>query len=464
MEKNTYSREQKNTVFVSVVTSFITTFMGSALNLAVPGIEQEFDTNALTVGWIVTIYMLTCGALAVPAGRFADIFKRKRILQWGILIFAISSLAAIFSFNIWLLLIFRMCQGVGASMIFSTNIAILAAAFEEKMRGKILGYSTSATYIGLSAGPVLGGIITHNFGWRGIFVASGIVSIITFVMALKKLPEEVYNKENCVNIKTEGIHWKSVIIYIFSLVLIMYGLSILSTKKTGPFILVAGIGLFVIFVLLQKKSRTPLIKTKLFENNRAFLFSNGAALINYGATFIVSYLISVYLQVILGFSSQKAGIILIVSPVIMSLFSPVTGKLSDKVSPHLLSGGGMALCACALFLFGIFIDGTSLIGIILILALTGSGLALFSAPNTNAVMTRVPREDYGTATSILSTMRSVGHTFAMALVTLIMGVYLGHNSLREVPADLLTDAISICFFIFAALCIIGIFMAIKKKV
>ena len=171
-------REQKNTVIVCVITAFITTFMGSALNLSIPALEKEFGVGAQTVGWVVTIYMLTCSALAVPFGRLADIVDRVLILRTGILIFSAGSLSAVISRSMVILLSFRLMQGIGASMIFSTNIAILAAAFDGNERGRVLGYATCATYAGLSAGPVIGGILNQHFGWRAIFLVTAAISAI----------------------------------------------------------------------------------------------------------------------------------------------------------------------------------------------------------------------------------------------------------------------------------------------
>ena len=182
-------REQRNTIFVCVITAFITTFMGSALNLSIPSLEEEFRVGAQTVGWVITIYMLTCAALAVPFGRLSDRVERQSILRMGILIFCISSLTAVLSKNMWMLLTFRLMQGIGASMIFSTNIAILVGAFDEEHRGRVLGYSTCATYAGLSAGPVLGGVLNQNLGWRSIFIATAIVSAAAFYGAFFKLPK-----------------------------------------------------------------------------------------------------------------------------------------------------------------------------------------------------------------------------------------------------------------------------------
>ncbi len=345
MEKKHYTPEQRTTLFVSVVTAFITTFMGSALNLSVPDIEKDFGVSAAEVGWVVTIYMLTCAALAVPFGRLADMFQRRRILWIGILIFGLSSAAAVISPDMRMLLVFRLGQGVGASMIFSTNIAILVGAFDGGMRGRVLGYSTSATYVGLSAGPVLGGLLNHNFGWRSVFIAAAAVSAVAFYGALKRLPSETKRED-----KPE-MDIKGNILYILSIIALMYGFSTVTSSVYGPYILAAGAILIILFVRTELTAKDPVIDVRLFRNNLSYTFSNLAALLNYGATFAISYLISIYLQIIMGYDSQTAGMILISSPVVMAVLSPVMGRLSDKYSPYIMSSAGMGLCAAALTLF-----------------------------------------------------------------------------------------------------------------
>ena len=342
MEKKHYTPEQRTTLFVSVVTAFITTFMGSALNLSVPDIEKDFGVSAAEVGWVVTIYMLTCAALAVPFGRLADMFQRRRILWIGILIFGLSSAAAVISPDMRMLLVFRLGQGVGASMIFSTNIAILVGAFDGGMRGRVLGYSTSATYVGLSAGPVLGGLLNHNFGWRSVFIAAAAVSAVAFYGALKRLPSETKRED-----KPE-MDIKGNILYILSIIALMYGFSTVTSSVYGPYILAAGAILIILFVRTELTAKDPVIDVRLFRNNLSYTFSNLAALLNYGATFAISYLISIYLQIIMGYDSQTAGMILISSPVVMAVLSPVMGRLSDKYSPYIMSSAGMGLCAAAL--------------------------------------------------------------------------------------------------------------------
>lgn len=452
-------REKKSIIYVSAITSFITTFTGSALNLSIPAMEDEFNVSAGTVGWVITIYMLTCAALAVPFGRLGDRLERRRILTLGILIFSLSSAAAIFSPNMILFLVFRLVQGIGASMIFSTNIAILVGSFDKEDRGKVIGYTTCANYVGLSAGPVIGGILNYNLGWRWIFITTATVSSVAFFIALAKLPRngKVQSEKKPKDITGN-------IFFVISMILLMYGISSFGQNNYYFYVLGAGALSAVFFIYTELKAAEPVINIRIFKENPAFGRMNIAAMINYGANFVMSYILSVYLQVIKGMTSQTAGIILSSNTVIMALLSPFVGKLSDKLSPSKISAAGMAVCTAALFIFSTLNDETSIVKTVLILALSGAGFALFSTPNTNAIMSSVKEDDYGVVSSLLATMRSMGHTSAMAVVTGIVGFYMGKESLSTASPDILVTVIHKVFIVFGSLCILGFFMAIRRKV
>ena len=457
-------REQRNTICVCVITSFITTFMGSALNLSIPSLEEEFKVGAQTVGWVITIYMLTCSALAVPFGRLSDRVERGNILRLGILIFCISSLTAVLSKTMWMLLAFRLMQGIGASMIFSTNIAILVGAFDEEHRGRVLGYSTCATYAGLSAGPVLGGVLNQNLGWRAIFIATAIVSAAAFYGAFFKLPRSE-KKSGIMSLSSvTNLDYAGNILFVVSIILTMYGLSSFKSLAAAPFVLCMGILLFIFFVRNEMKTENPVIDVDLFRKHIPFALSNLAAMVNYGSNFALSYLMSIYLQVVKGMSSEWAGVILITNTVIMTLLSPFVGRISDRHSPFKMSAAGMALCAAALGLLSFLPGDASLTEIIMILALSGVGFSFFSTPTTNAVMSCVERKDYGVSASILSTMRSIGHTAGMSVVTAVVGIYIGSGSLKGAGPEVLMKTFHISFLIFTLLCILGIFMAGKRKI
>ena len=453
-----YDKGQKTIIFVVITTAFATTFAGSALNLSIPDIGKEFGAGAGLVGWLVTAYMLTVAALSVPFGRIADLSGRKRILTVGILIFSLSAAAASFGISIWMLILLRVMQGTGGAMIFSTSTAVLISAFPQKDRGKVLGLSIASTYVGLSAGPVVGGLLNHNLGWRWIFAVTAAIGFLVFVIAWRKLPAQTQEKT-----AADCYDWPGSLLYVGMIVLTMYGLSELSTDPVPVGMLAAGILLGIFFVRREWRMKEPVVQIRMFRSNPAYSFSNLAALLNYGATFAIGYLMSIYLQVVMGYSSQTAGLILIVQPALMALLSPYTGRLSDRISPFKLASFGMALCAAGLLVFSFAGRETPLWVIISGLVITGVGFAFFSSPNTNAVMDCVEKKDYGVASSILATMRSIGHTASMVAVTAIVSVYMGNQELTEASPGLLIKTVHTAFLIFTAVCGAGILISLKRK-
>ena len=456
-ENNTRKEKQLPTILVVVITSFITTFTGSALNLSIPAMGNEFHASATMIGWIVTGYILAAAVLSVPFGRLADLTGRKRILVIGIFIFALCSGGAAFASSMEMLLLLRVVQGLGAAMIFSTNTAVLISAFSPEKRGKVLGYSIASTYIGLSAGPVVGGVLNHYLGWRSIFVTTFAVSLLVFLIAARKPPSANPTRG------AEHVEGFGNILYLLMLTTIMFGLSSISTLFFAKYLIITGIILFVLFVAHELKTQYPIIKVRLFAHNIGYSFSNIAALMNYGATFALGYLLSIYLQVVMGFDSQISGLIVISQPLRMAILSPYAGRLSDRVSPFKLASFGMGLCALGLFSF-IFISVNYPFPMIIAnLIVVGIGFAFFSSPNTNAVMACVEKEDYGVASSVLATMRSIGHSMSMAVVTFIVGKQMGSVTLSEAEPRLLVEAMHISFIVFTCVCAVGIFISLKRK-
>ena len=450
-------KERKAALRMTMTTAFITTFMGSALNLSVPAMETEFRVSAATVGWVVTAFTLSVAALSVPMGKIADSTGRRRVLLLGIGSFALFSLCCAFSGSIRTVILFRVLQGVSASMIFATNNAILLSVFPYTEHGRVLGLSVAATYTGLSAGPVIGGFLNGTFGWRSIFLVTCGISLAALAFAFVGAPE-----------RSAGTARKGIsdvpgnILYIAMITAILYGMSSLSVSPRGKWILGTGILLMLFFGFRETRTEDPVIRMSMFSRDAGFTLSNLAALLNYAATFAISYLVSIYLQVVMGYSSRTAGLILIFMPLVQAAFSPLMGRLSDRIPPYKLATGGMILCVAGLALFSRLGMKTPLWYVIMTLILVGFGFALFSSPNTNAILRSVSDAEYSVANSILSTMRTAGQGAAMAIVTIVVGLNLGNAALTETTPRLLVLTLHRCFLIFIVLSVIGVFFSMKR--
>ena len=446
----------KNTVlFIATFASFLTPFMGSAINIALPVIGKEFNANAVLLSWVASSYLLAAAMFLVPFGRMADIIGRKRIFFIGIVIFSIASLLSAFSQSVIILIVFRIFQGIGSAMLFGTGIAIIISVFPLAERGKALGINIAAVYIGLSAGPFAGGFLTQHLGWRSIFLVIVPVGLIIIILVLTKL------KEEWAEAKGEHFDWKGAIIYGISLALIMYGFSVLP-EFFGCILIFLGIIGITAFIKLEITLRNPVLDMRLFKNNRVFAFSNLAAMINYSATFAVTFLLSLYLQYIKGFSPQKAGIILVAQPIVMAVFSPIYGRLSDKIEPRIVASVGMTLTTLGLFFFIFLTDKTGTQAIIADLILLGLGFAFFSSPNTNAVMSSVEKKFYGVASGTIGTMRLVGQMLSMGIAMLIFSLFIGRQEISAENFPQFLKSIKVAFIIFSIICFGGIFASLSR--
>ncbi|MCK4224426.1 MAG: MFS transporter [candidate division Zixibacteria bacterium] len=442
-------------LLVATLTSFLTPFMGSSVNIALPSIGREFAMDAVLLGWVATAYLLSAAMFLVPFGRIADIYGRKRIFTYGIFIFALSSLFSAIAPSAVFLVSCRVLQGIGSAMIFGTSIAILTSVFPVSERGKVLGINVAAVYSGLSLGPFLGGFLTQQLGWRSIFFLNVPLSLLIIAFTLWKL------KGEWAGAKGEKFDFTGSVIYAVSLPAMMYGFTLLPAMSGAWLILIGVLGL-VAFVKWEIGKESPVFDMNLFRNNRVFAFSNLASLINYGATFAVTFLLSLYLQYTKGLDPQQAGTILVAQPVVMAFFSPLAGRLSDKIEPRVVASIGMGFTMIALFLFTFLGQNTGLGFVITSLVVIGFGLALFSSPNTNAIMSSVQKRYYGVAAATLGTMRLTGQMFSMGIAMLVFALYIGRVQITPENYPLFLRSVKCAFIIFTALCFGGIFASLAR--
>lgn len=451
-----WSRKQISILAIVATTSFMGTFLISSVNIALPAIEKSFGLNAVSLSWVVTSFLLSTAMFLLPFGRWGDLTGIRRLFKIGVVIFTVSSVLCGMAVSGTWLIIFRFIQGVGAACSSTTGPAILVSSFLPQQRGRVLGFSVAAVYLGLAFGPFAGGYITQFLGWRSIFFLSAILGIITTAIAIKYLGKDVVNADT-----EKRINLRGTVFYMIGLVILVYGSSLIPSM-IGWVLMIAGIITLFAFWRIETKSAYPVIDTGLFIKNRLFAFSNLAALINYSATFAIVFLLSLYLQKIAGLSPHSAGTILVAQPAVMAIFSPIAGRLSDRIQPRYLTTIGMSMCTTGLAAFAFLSNSTPVWIIVCLLFWLGLGFALFSSPNMNTIMSAVSKSQYGLASGTSATMRVVGQIVSMTIATLFFAAFIGNQAIETVPDHLFISAIRWGFFTFSLVSVAGIYFSYNR--
>lgn len=445
-------------IFIAVlITSFMGPFMGSSINIAIPTMAAEFAVPAQELSWVVTAYLLGSVALLVPFGRLADIVGRRHLYAIGTIAVALMTFLAGLMQSVPSLVFFRLLQGLALATIFSTGMAMLVASHAPKERGRVIGYSAAATYIGLSLGPILGGLITQYLGWRLIFFLSAAANIVSALVALR-VKGEWYGERN------GGMDYLGCVLYSAASTMILYGLSAYASHPVMRYVFFGGLLLLAAFVYEQLRAKAPLIDISLFRST-IFAMSNLAALLNYSATFAISFLLSLYLQLIRGFDASTAGLFMLLQPMMMALLSPMAGTLSDRHEPRLVASAGMAITAIGIFGFSFLDTQMPMVLVGGIFLFIGTGFAFFSSPNSNAIMGAVEPRFYGVASSMLSVMRISGQAISMSVVTLLLAVYTASTVAGSASPAYLSDllqAIQLIFRILAVTCVFGVAASLAR--
>lgn len=459
MRKRQFSARARTTqraaLIVATLTSFLGPFMGSSVNVALPAMGHDFGLSAVLLGWVNMAFLLTAAAFSIPFGRLGDIYGRKKIYMTGVAIFTFASVLIALATSGTAVILCRALQGFGASMIFATGMAILISIFPPHERGKVLGINVAAVYLGLSSGPFVGGIVTQHLGWRFIFWFNLPVGLLLLSVIFSML------KGEWAEAKGARYDHRGAMILVLSLSLTMYAFARIS--QAHAFVLLAcGLAGLVSFVLYELKRDEPLIDIGLFRHNKVFAFSSLAALIHYAATFAVSFLLSLYLQKVRGLSPQETGMVLVSQPLVQALISPLAGRLSDRIEPRTVASTGMGLSFVGVGLLNLVDSQTSIRYIIGCLVFLGFGFALFSSPNTKAIMNSVERKSYGVASAVVGTMRQVGMTFSMGIVMMILTLRLAEAEIESGNTDGFVTGMRSAFAVFAVMCFGGIFASLAR--
>ena len=445
-------------VFIAAITSFFGVFLSNGIIIGVPAIANDFAMNNVIQNWIPTIFFLAMAVFTVPAGQISGKFGVKKSLLVGVIIFLIGSVGAVLSFSTESFMLFRVIQGASVALVNVSGMAMVVAAVKPQNRGKALGFTVTGIYLATSLSPVICGFLVYNLGWRSIFYAVIPFLVLCIILMIVKVPQDWKTYEH------DSIDKVGSLLYAVGILLFIYGFTNL-VNQTGIIFTVAGIIFLVIFAAWELRQTSPVFNMNLFKNMK-FTSSNIAALCSYLAIMVVTTILNYHFQYVKGWNAQMAGLILIVTPIIMAIIAPNSGKLSDRIHPQKLAAIGMAIATVALLILTFLTKETPVYVVVVAMILQGVGMGLFSSPNMNAIMSSVPPKDAPTASASQATMRTIGQTMSLGMLTLIFAWVMGSLPLSTEYAGLIVQSSQVICGICTVACVVSIFaslVGIKSK-
>ena len=446
------------------VSVFMATLDGSIVNIALPVISNELSVSISSIQWIVTSYLLTISLSLLIFGKISDIYGKKLLFGFGLVVFTIGSGLCGLSNSLEMLVVSRIIQALGASSTMALSQGIVTAIFPPNERGKALGITGTTVALGSLTGPSLGGVLVDFFGWHSIFFINIPIGIIGIILTFAAIPNV---KENSIPGKFD---FKGSIMMISSLSLMFLGLLFLQDNKIklSLFIpmLISSIIILIMFISNEKKAADPLVNLNLFKSH---VFSSGiiSAFLSFVATFSITMFMPFYLQYALNLPPFRSGLIMSLYPAATAIIAPISGWLSDKISYRPLTVAGLLINTVVLFLFSSLNASSHLAVIGILMSLLGFGAAVFQSPNNSSVMGSVPRDQLGVAGGINALFRNLGMVSGVTLSVMLFGYT------TNLDINSITNGINTAIFIkgfrvvtlFSALsCLLAAIISISRSV
>lgn len=385
----------------------------SIVNIALPTLVQAFGTSFATVQWVVLSYTLVITALVLVAARLGDMYGKKRLYLTGLIIFTISSLLCGLAPSITELIGFRALQGLGAVFISALGAAIITEVFPESERGKALGIIGTVVSVGISLGPSVGGLLIGIFGWRLMFLVNVPIGIFASFVVAHFVPPSVKNNAQQ---RFDGLG-----ALILAATLTCFALGMTHGQNQGfgngtTLILLAfAVVGSVCFLAVEARLKQPMLNLS-FLQNLPFSLSLLASVLVFIVIAGIIFILPFFLELVLNYSIQHVGLLLMVSPILTGIVAPMAGSLSDRFGQRLISFIGLILMACGCLACSTFDTQLTDLGYILRIAPFGVGLGMFQSPNNSAVLGKVPQTRLGIASGLLSLSRTLGRTTGVPLL------------------------------------------------
>jgi len=397
--------------------SFLVLLEDTAVSVALPAIRRDLGFGLSGLEWVVNAYTLSLAVFILPAGKLADAKGRRRVFLVGVAIFTVASLVAGLAGSAWLFLAARVVQGLGAAFTVPAALSILSVSFHERERGMALGVWAGGSSVGLGLGPVVGALITDGLGWNWIFLVNVPLGVIALVAARLLIPE---SRDASV---PGRVPLRALLLSSAALFALLFALTEAPTEGWGSarvvgLFLAAAVG-FGLFLLVDLRATAPLLDPLLYRS-RTFAGANAVSLLSTAVMCNLFFFLSLYFQLILGYSALGAGASLLPLTAFIVVLAPLAGRLSDRRGRRGPVVAGMALLGVALFLLSRLDLDASAAVTLLWLGVAGVGIGLTTTPTTAAALDSVPPERAGVAAGVVNTFRIVGLSLGIATMGAIL--------------------------------------------
>lgn len=444
-----YTEKDRRLVLLACcLAGFITPLLSTMMNLSLINIGNEFDVGSHQLAYINTAFLLSSVVFMVPMSKLGDIVGKRRIFMVGVLVIAVACLVAPFSPSFWFLVGCRVVMGLGSACVVTTSVSMITDVFPHDHRGGAIGLQTMCTYIGLAAGPPLGGILNDIFGWHSLFLLVVPLAVASvFCMSLFK--SEIAPDRG------GSMDARGAVLYGLAIVFTMGGMvNLPSMWAFGA--LVIGVIFLALFVVSQLHVRDHLLNVRLFKS-RVFSGSCLATFMNYAASYSISYFLALYLQSIGGLTATEAGILMLLQPAVQAVGTPYFGRMSDRVGDkRILPTVGLIISAVGIATILTYGEGTPLTTVAITLLIVGFGFSLFSAPNTSIIMGSVEPHETGEASAMVAVMRQTGMMVSMGIAMLFISLIMGSaDNLSPDTYDSFIEVLRYSFAVCVVMCIVA---------
>jgi EmrB/QacA subfamily drug resistance transporter len=396
-------------LFATVLGSGVAFLDGTIVNVALPAIAEDLDATLGDLQWVLNAYLVTLTALLLLGGVLGDRYGRRRVFLIGLGAFTAASVLCGLAPNVQLLIAARAAQGVGAALLVPGSLAIISAVFHPDDRARAVGAWSGLGGIATAIGPFAGGWLIDSVSWRLAFLVN-VPFALAVVVASRHVPET--RGTGAHHLDLPGAFTASA-----GLALATYGLI-----EEQPAVTVIGIVGLLAFVLVEARSREPMMPLSVFRS-RQFSGANATTLAVYAALSGAFFLLVLELQVVLGYSALEAGAALMPVTILMLLLSARAGALAQRIGPRLPMALGPLGVAGGLFLWARVDAGSSYVGAVLPGAIVfGLGLSLTVAPLTATIMAAAEEEHLGVASGINNAVARLAGLLAVALLPIVVGL------------------------------------------